>query len=55
MANERMRVSLASGPPSRGALRRGLAVALAEAEAGCRGPASEPVGGLRGATPPGRY
>jgi len=32
-ANERQRVSHANGPPSREALRRGLAVALAEAEA----------------------
>ena len=42
-ANERQRVSHANGPPSREALRRGLAVALAEAEARRRSGARESV------------
>src|SRR5262245_29898250 len=44
-ANERQR------PPSREALRRGLAVASAEAEAGRGAPASEPVGESAGRSP----
>jgi Protein of unknown function (DUF3311) len=43
-ANARQQVSHAGGPPSREALRRDLAVALAEAEAEIAGvPASEPA------------
>ncbi len=53
-ANERERVSHASGPPSRRRRFGASAVALAEAEVGIRGvPTSERVGGSGGATPPG--
>jgi hypothetical protein len=53
-ANQRQRVSHASGPPSRQRRFGASAVALAEAEAGIEGvPASERVGGSGGAKPPG--
>ena len=50
-ANERQRVSLASGPPSRRRRFGASAVASAEAEAGRGAPASEPVGESEGRSP----